>query len=405
MSVVARLLGALLLCALFAAPAHAQNPYAAVFKDQCCYLTLESGEVAGGQFFEFENSGAAWDVRNLKLGIAGPYERDSPFYHPSWYELRRPARLPVQAVLNGQRARFGFAIQAPANVGTQTVYREHFQLVAEGEYWVAGSEVYLDYTVLPSVPPNVGFTSIPAAVNRSGKLEVSVDATDNRAILRVEFSVGGKTFTVAAPEADGRTFKLSVPAEEVPAGSHTLIARAVDRVGNFATATAAITLTLADRDGDGVLEDTDCNDRSTAIRPGATDIPANGVDENCDGADALPLVNAAFSSQWVASTKTTRVTSLKIKGVPMGARVEVRCAKRGCPFSVRRFTARGGTLDLRRQYFRRAKLRVGTTVEIRVIVPGYITKVARYTMRKKRTPLTAYLCMPPSAAKPTRTCA
>jgi hypothetical protein len=234
---------------------------------------------------------------------------------------------------------------------------------------------------------------------------VTVEATDNRAIHHVEFSVAGKTFTVFTPEPRTNTYKLSVPAEQVPAGTHSLIARALDRVGNFATANATVTLTLADRDGDGVLEDADCNDRAPGTKPGATDFPANGIDENCDGVDALPIVGATFSSQWVASRKTTRMTALKIKGAPLGARVEVRCAKKGCPFSVRRFNAKGGTLDVRKQYFRKARLRVGTTVEIRVLIPGYIGKVARYTMRRKRTPLTAYLCLPPGATKPTRTCA
>ena len=52
MSSVARLFGAMVFCALFATPAHAQN-YVAEFRGECCSMTLESGEVAGGQYFEF----------------------------------------------------------------------------------------------------------------------------------------------------------------------------------------------------------------------------------------------------------------------------------------------------------------------------------------------------------------
>lgn len=406
MSAVARLLGALLLCAVFAAPAHAQDPYTAQFRGQCCYLTLESGEVAGGQFFEYTNVGTAtWVDSNFKLAVSNGRDRVSPFWHPSWYERSRPARLGVQAVAPGQTARLHFTVQAPTGVGTTTTFRESFELVAEGISWVANSGVYLDYTVLPSLPPSVGFTSVAPTVSRGGAFTVSVDAADNRAVHYVEFTVGGKTFTVSRPESDGRTFKLDVPAQEVPPGTHTLIARAVDRVGNFATTTATVTFTLADRDSDGVLEDGDCNDTSAAIKPGAIDVPANGVDENCDGVDSLPVVAATVQNQWSATTKATKVLTLKVRGAPAGARLEVRCAGRGCPISVRRFNAKGGTLDLRRQYFRRAKLRVGATIEIRVIVPGQITKVARFTMRKRRAPLTAYLCLPPGATKPSRTCA
>lgn len=403
MSAVPRLLGALLLCALLAAPAHAQD-YAARFENQCCYMTLESGETAA-QFFEFTNTGAQfWSNADVFLGTANPQNRASPFAHSSWMSNFRAARLSPQAVGPGQRGRFDFTIQAPT-VGSPTNYREHFQAVREWVSWIAGSEVHLDYTVLPSLPPSVGFVSLPPVVNRAGTIDVVVDATDNRGLHRIEFLVAGKTFTVYTPDGDGRTFRAKIPAEEVPAGTHTLIARAVDRVGNFTTATATVTTTLADRDGDGSLEDTDCNDRAPLVKPGGTEILGNGIDENCDGVDGRPAVTATVQNQWVASKRTTRVTTLKVRGAPAGARVEVRCAKRGCPFSKRAFYARGGVLDLRKQYFRKAKLRVGTTVEIRILVPDHIAKVARFTMRKRRTPLTAYLCLPPGATKPTRVCA
>jgi hypothetical protein len=403
MSSVARLFGAVLLCALFATPAYAQE-YQAKFENQCCYLTLESGETAA-QFFEFTNTGTAfWSNVDVFLGTRGDYNRASPFAHASWLSNFRAARVTPQAVGPQQRGRFDFVVQAPV-VGSPTSYREHFQAVRELIAWIPGSEVFLDYTVLPSLPPSVAFLSVPPAINRGGTLDVAVEAVDNRAVHRVEFAIAGKTFTAYTPETDGRAYKLQIPGGEVPAGTHTLIARAVDRVGNFATTTATVTASLADRDGDGVLEDADCDDTKPTVKPGAVDRPDNGIDENCDGADSLPRVDATVANSWVWTSKTTRVTSLKVRGAPMGARVELRCAGRGCPFSVRRFDAKGGTLDLRKQYFRRAKLRVGATLEIRVLVPGHVAKVARFTMRKKKRPLTAYLCLPPGATKPARTCA
>jgi len=45
---------------------------------------------------------------------------------------------------------------------------------------------------------------------------------------------------------------------------------------------------VEDRDGDGADTTTDCDDTSADIHPGAEDTPLDGVDQDCDGADAEP---------------------------------------------------------------------------------------------------------------------
>src|SRR5262249_29695826 len=42
----------------------------------------------------------------------------------------------------------------------------------------------------------------------------------------------------------------------------------------------------ADADGDGVPLRRDCDDGRADVRPGAVDLPGDGVDEDCSGADA-----------------------------------------------------------------------------------------------------------------------
>src|SRR4051812_28724497 len=384
-SVRLRLLGALGVAALsFASPAHAS--YDATFAGQCCYLTLESGETAGGQYFELRNSGTEpWSSTDFNLGTREPENRSSAFAVPSWLNPGRPAHISPQAVLPGQTGRFTFAVRAPS-VGVTTVFREHFQALREGVTWT-GPVMFLDYTVLPSLPPTVGFTSVPAQVARGAALEVTADATDNRAVEHVEFSVGETT--VAGQTTDGKSYRAQVPTDALASGPQTVVVKAVDRVGNFATATAGFAIApppgAVDRDGDGVLPGADCDDTNSAIHPGAAEVPGNGVDDDCSGGDAAGTVAATVLNNWVAGRRTTRITALKARGVPAGATIETRCSGGGCTFKLKRLAVpKAGDVDLRTRYFKRSRLRVGAVVEVRILAPNRIGKVARFTIRRGR---------------------
>jgi len=68
-----------------------------------------------------------------------------------------------------------------------------------------------------------------------------------------------------------------------------------------------------DQDSDSYLDATyggdDCNDNNSSINPGATEIPGNGIDEDCDGADE-PLIHLGDLSATTSGKKnwTARVT-------------------------------------------------------------------------------------------------
>lgn len=44
----------------------------------------------------------------------------------------------------------------------------------------------------------------------------------------------------------------------------------------------------ADTDGDGAPQQRDCNNRDATVHPGATDLPGDGIDQDCSGDDAQP---------------------------------------------------------------------------------------------------------------------
>jgi hypothetical protein len=72
---------------------------------------------------------------------------------------------------------------------------------------------------------------------------------------------------------------------------------------NFVTVTTPFCAACIDADGDGFASaggscgGWDCNDADPLIKPGATDIANNGVDENCNGFDlTIVVTKAAYSS-------------------------------------------------------------------------------------------------------------
>jgi Putative metal-binding motif/RTX calcium-binding nonapeptide repeat (4 copies) len=199
-----------------------------------------------------------------------------------------------------------------------------------------------------------------------------------------------------------------------------------------------------DRDGDGIDKPLDCNDLDGTVRPGAFDRPGDGVDQNCDGADAVDTdkdrdgfqagfdcddgrfdihpgarevlgnrvdedcdgVNdpfAAFPTEVLLSARLgqiTRVVGLVLVDLEGRERVRVTCKGKGCKFKPRRARAgrRADVLILDKQV-RGLRLRPGMRVIVRITRRDRVRKIVTFTARANKPPKQRRRCVAPRGGR------
>jgi hypothetical protein len=144
---------------------------------------------------------------------------------------------------------------------------------------------------------------------------------------------------------------------------------------------------LLDRDQDGYQRGQDCNDNNPKIHPGANDIPGNQIDEDCNGTAApYPLLASTVGYDYGIVRRPRRAvfTKLFVRRPVSGSSVRLHCIGKSCKwrFKTVKIKRTGQVLDIRR-YVRGTRLRRGDALEVRITKPQTVGYVLRLTMGRR----------------------
>jgi hypothetical protein len=154
-----------------------------------------------------------------------------------------------------------------------------------------------------------------------------------------------------------------------------------------------------DRDGDGFPVPADCNDADPRIRPGAVEIRGNDVDENCDRkAERFGLLRSLVLSNWQFGDTYSRLRSMDIRNAPKGTKVSLSCTQCELKTTKKLTVARDlQPLHLKR-YLGAAKLKKGASLKVVVTATGLVGRTYTYkVLRYGEFPAPSVVCANPGA--------
>lgn len=250
------------------------------------------------------------------------------------------------------------------------------------------------------------FGAAPAA-STAGSATAEVEPRGNATSVVFDYGTTTAYGSTTAPSniaADaGATAVSAVLSGLAPSTTYHVRMRATNAEGTTTSEDRTFTTPsgVVDGDGDGVSPPLDCDDANPAIRPGATDIPGDDVDQDCAGGDAAyPRLTANPSFAWTNRPSFTLLRKVRAARLVGGETARITCRGRGCPFRSRTFrNLKAGERSFDR-LFRRKRLRPKTVVQMRITKPGTIGAVTTLTMRRGKDPKVVHTCLTPGVTRP-----
>ena len=290
----------------------------------------------------------------------------------------------VQAAVRRAGAGFGATIDLSA-AGRDAVAPQ-LGIDADGDaiaLWQRsdGSHAIVQAAGYDGAGPQLRGLNVPATAIRDAAATYSLSPLDVWSpVTSTQWSFGDGTSATGA----------SVSHVFAAAGDHAVTVTATDALGN-ATSALRVVVVSAPPPPDG----------RTPVTPPPPPPPPPPPAACTNCAPRLPKLNVAIGFDAHVTRRYTVLTKLVVQPAVAGSAIHVRCTGRGCPFKTRTRTISRSArrLDLT-TLVRRAKLRRGAQIAVRVTKPNTVGASATIGVRDRKRPRRVVRCLFPGDPVP-----